>query len=405
MHKTIKLSLIAISVLLMSISCNNASTQKAAVVQNSDTVINTAASTVNTASVQDFIESHTKIRKEANASIDEYKISSEILISIADFSIINFIEIIQNYRYEYSIVLNPGVKIAIPKNGPTAYDEIASSLERQSIKYNLYVGNMQQSADFTNDGSPDFILTVETNFRTSMSSKSELLLFDGKSELKNTGAIASSDFTAGECEFLIGVEEKLIINEKSHEITTHRLENISPGGCNAEELIQLNYDKVWTFEKGKSEFTAKLNTPVLDTLQAFLNFPKKFTLIAKKGEKYVVPENCQTGGANTYEFSCNNTSEQTKIYIFKKSSEIEYYFLVGFKQPDQQTAIFYLKQINSTEQGYDINAMERAGELKTFKIVHDADNADRYWITYAKDSEPKLATTDPGKYEFEECGK
>jgi hypothetical protein len=240
-----------------------------------------------------------------------------------------------------------------------------------------------------------------------MSSKSELLLFDGKSDIKTTGVIASSDFTSGECDFLIGVKEELFINEKEHNITIHREENISPsGGCNAEELIQLNYEKVWTFDKGKSEFTVKLNTPMLDTLKAFKNFPKKFTLIVKKGEKFVVPENCQNGGADTYEFLAYNTSEQTKIYILKEASDNpESYFVAGFKQPDQQSAIFYLRPRSSINHGDDFNAIEGAGELNTLKIIHDAENADRFWITYAKDSEPVPVTIEAGKYEFVKCGK
>ena len=160
---------------------------------------------------QNFIESFTKIRKEKHNEIKDFQINSEVVILNSDFFAVNFSEKIGEYKYQYCIVINPTEKLAKIHDIQATYEEIIAFLDKQNISYNFFVGNLKQSIDFTNDGSPDYILTYENNFRTSTTNYSELILFNGKSDLKITKVIAHSDFESGVCENFIGVKEELII--------------------------------------------------------------------------------------------------------------------------------------------------------------------------------------------------
>lgn len=346
----------------------------------------------------EFIEAYTEMRKRDNSYKDVFTINSKVRYTNANSSIISFIEILDNNTYEYVLVFNPKEKYTQPLNDQAIYEEIAHSL--MYMKTNLFVGHLEQTIDVLNDGSQDYLLSRENSYSTTMNRVSKLLLFDGKSELKTTNVVAKSDFEAGICSFFTGVREELLIDELTRSMTIQRKENISPsGGCDAKELIQLSYDKVWIVDQGNFDSIAKLNTPMLDTLNQFINFPKKFTFIEDRDGKFIIPENLQNGGGSIYELSKYSTSKNTSIYIVKESADnAESYFVAGFKQVDQETAEIYLRPTKSKDHGDDFDAIELNRELKTINIKRDAANTDRYWITSPNEGKPKLATTTAVKY-------
>lgn len=351
----------------------------------------------------DFIINYTNIRKEANKTVKEYEINSEIIISNSDFYIINFTEKIENYTYPYCIVINPVEKNEYHLDVRDRYNEIFSSIEKQNLPFSLFLGNVKQTLDFSNDGAPDYILTFENNLKTNVIGSSELLLYNGKADLRKTKVIAYSDFESGICENLIGVKEELIINNKSQKITISRHENISSSGnCNDENLIKLNYEKDWKWDNAKLEFTYLLNTPMLDTLVQFQDFLKKFTFLTEIDGKTVVMENCQNGGANTYQFSKYGKNESA--YMLRETeANIESYFVAGFKKLDEKSALFYLRPTSSMENIDDIEAIEKAKALNIVKISKDENINDKYWITLSPDLQPNQATIQPDKYTFVKC--
>ena len=352
----------------------------------------------------DFIIQYTNKRKEQYKTLTEYNIRVDVVVDKPDFYMINFTEKINELSYPYCIVINPSFKNEFHQDVQEVYNEIYSDVLNQNLPFSFYFGNVNQTLDFSGDGSRDYILTSQRNFRTTVMSTSELLTYDGKRELKNTNIISRSDFESGICENIIGVKEELIVDNKLRNITLKRQENSTNGGCDETDFIKLSYEKVWLFENEKLSSQGYLNSPALDTFKLFKEFPKKFTFLSENNGQYVINENCQNGGANVYEFFLSNTSQQTHIYILKETADnIETYFVAGFRYEGDNSAVFYLRPTSATEMGGNFEDIENAKALNEIRIFQDKDHPDQYWISIQKGMKPNPATIQPDNYPFVKC--
>jgi len=113
-------------------------------------------------------------------------------------------------------------------------------------------------------------------------------------------------------------------------------------------------------------------------------------------------ENCQNGGANTYELIDHETSEATRITILGGTSDsVESFFLAGLKQVDSLTTLLHWRPTESMDFGNDFDAIEEYGLINSTLVKRDTVNTDRYWFFLSEIPTP--ATTQPNDYPFIAC--
>ncbi len=387
-----------LSFILFSCGENSKNTSDA---NDKNAVVDTLSS-IAISTPQAFVDYFTDLRKKAHAGAADFKISSENVFTKNDFYILNFSETIQDYHYNYAIAMHSCSVQDTFSNADAVYLDIQDVLQRLGVSFNLFIGNLKSSSDFTNDGSTDFLLIEQRNFKTNYTETSSILLYDGNKKLTAAPVLAKSDYTAGECSDFIGVMEQLkISNEKFPVATVSRQENISSAG-NCNDITHLSYEKKYRWENGKWNDEPHLNTPQLKSSAAFQNFPKKFTLLTKEGSNYVVMENCQNGGPNNYELKLNNPSPLSNYFVLDETEDnVETYFLAGFEQEDAITFILYWRPSNTLDTPNDFASIENAHSVNKVTVKRDPDYQDRYWFYFTE--KPDLFTSNFGNYPFVKC--
>ena len=405
-------SIVFVFILILIASCENDTGKSESTPQKKEEQETEVAQTPveTSSSLDEFIASFTKARKDA-------QLKADIVLTNENFSVINFEEKHGDHSYEYAITINPEKEVTKSSDFDGIYDDVFSSLKKQNITFNLYIGKMNLIRDLNYKESEDFILTHLNNYRTTFSGESRLFLYDGKSNLMDTKIVAKNDFEEGECDYFIGYKEEILFNKHYKDgtlrtdqcVTIYREENIaSSPDCNDTNVVKLKYNKTWEWQGDQYQNAYRVHNMHLDDLPDFKKIPKKFIFLEKEKEEYVVKEHCQNGGANSYEIAKAN---QDDMYCYNKnttSDDIEDHFLAGFKQLDASTFALYWRPTHSMDFEDNFDAIENEGVYEVVILKQDKEATDRYSFhvqenKYNPLGEIYTTTVAPDNYPFIKC--
>ena len=361
------------------------------------------AAPLDRSSPENFIQSLVNSRKSANSGKGDFNVSGKLVFSKGDFHIMNFMEQIGDYSYAYAIVLNPNEKKEFDNPDKDSYIDVQALMKAQSgLNYAEYIGNFKASEDFFGDGSPDFILDVSTSIRTDFNRKQTLVLYDGQNKLTVTQITTSSALESGtqESGFQGFKEEFEFKGENPVMILVNRTEDNY-----GKETI--TYDKTWRWLKAKSAWETGLICKELDNpdYKIFIN---KLTRLLKKDGEYIIPENCQNGGAGFFNFKRITTSGFSDYYVIQvDGDDIGYNVAISILRKD---SLSYDLITGRYEPSMDPPTISGERELNSeFRdnnifIKRDSLISDIYWFTYKLDPANKFPfTTSPAKYKFVKC--
>ncbi len=351
-----------------------------------------------------IVQNIKKIRQEKEINTQGFKIEGQVIYATDDssFVIANFTETYSeanNLIRRYAIATNTTEKIDLADADKDSYIEVQNYLNSTGLVYNLFYGNFSQSFDFQGDGSKDFVLKDETNFRNEVTAKEQIVLFDGTNKLIPTNIIAHSNYSSGgEWEGIVGKKETFQFKQEGDKPTIIALEHYNDdflGEPDKQVRTQINYILQWRWSKASSEWETGLICSDCDN-SMFSNFTDKLTFLTEENNGFVIYENCQAGGPNFFTLKKNKTELSEMYVVDDNEDDIGYNTVIHIAEVDPSTKVLYVGRSEKMDLNTSGNA-EIGSELSKWIVKIDKNNGDIVRINSS------AYTNDPKKYKLIPC--
>ncbi|MBK9190393.1 MAG: hypothetical protein IPM77_02240 [Crocinitomicaceae bacterium] len=263
--------------------------------------------TFDTSSAEAFITTFTENRKSTHPV--DFEIKANCILDTGFFRIINFVETMGNYSYEYCIVMNPLEKVTIENPEKDTYIEVKQIISDNNFNMSLYEGDLAPIYyDLKGDGSEDYQLSLDESYHTDMHITQTIVLFDGKNGLEKTDIIARSMCVAGEADDFSGIQENFVFKQKGKNlpqvILTHKEHDFKPDGTYQTGIGNFDYTLTWQWTEnsdwGAPEWETSFKGNYKNCMTAIDEFSKPRFLLSEEYEGYAIVENCQNGGPDHF---------------------------------------------------------------------------------------------------------
>ncbi|MBL7899091.1 MAG: hypothetical protein JNJ99_11205 [Crocinitomicaceae bacterium] len=375
-------------------------------IQNNGDSISISA--IDTSSVDAFIKTFTENRKSTHSS--DFKITGNCILENGVFRIINFIETIGNYNYEYCIVMNPQLKVTLENPDKDSYIEVQQIITDNNFNMSLYQGNLAPIYyDLKGDGSDDYQLTLDESYNTDYHVTQTIVIYDGKNALDKTEITARSIYAVGATDDFSGSQESMEFKQKGKNlpqiILTHKEHDFKPDESYQTGIGNFEYTLTWQWSEkgawGVPEWVTSFKANYKNCQTAVNEFSKPRFLLSDEYEGYAVVENCQNGGPEHFmlnPFSDDQGSDYCVIgdnFDDVGSSVLLYIF----EQETQYTLLFgRYEKFEANIKGYrhigfdtDLRFISKRGEGDT----------ENHWGTLQGSN--SLYTVDMNKYNYITC--
>jgi len=277
---------------------------------------------IDTSSAEAFILTFTEKRKALHPK--EFEISAKCVLDKGGFRIINFVETIGNYSYEYGIVMNPLKKVSIENPEKETYVEVMQWINENKFNMSLYQGNFSPlSFDFKGEGANDFELVLDESYRTDISILRTIIVYDGKNGLEKTEIIARTNSTENENGSFSGIQESFEFKQKGKNlpeiILTHKENDFKPDAGSQKGVGNFEYTltRQWS-EKGswgEPEWITTFKGDYKNCQSAINEFTKPRYLLSDEYEGYAIVENCQNGGPDHFVLNLFSDDLGNRYYV------------------------------------------------------------------------------------------
>jgi hypothetical protein len=360
---------------------------------------------------KDIVRNIKKLRQEKEINTQGFKIMGQVIYASDDssFVIANFTETYaeSNLIRTYAVATNTPEKIELKDADKDSYIEVQSYLNSSSLVYNLFYGNFSQSFDFQLDGSNDFVLKDETNFRNEVTATEQIVLFDGSNKLTTTNIKASSIYSSGgEWEGIVGKKETFQFKQETDKPAIIILEHYNDdflGEPDKQVRTQINYNLQWRWLKVTNEWETGLVCSDCGN-SMISNFTDKLTFLTEENNGFVIYENCQNGGPNFFMLKKNKTELSDMYIVDDNEDDIGYITAIHIAEVDPFTKVLYIGRGEKIEANTIGNA-EIGPELSKWIVKNDPNIGDIIRIKMGDNSVLSTYTNSPKNYKTIPCNQ
>lgn len=305
--------------------------------------------TFDTSSADAFINSFIENRKAAH--LTDFEITGNCILENGFFRIVNFVETIGNYSYEYCIVMNPKEKVLLENPDKDTYIEVQQILIDNNFNVSLYQGNLAPIYyDLKGDGSEDYQLSLDEGYHTDFNVTQTIVVYDGNNGLEKTEIIAHTMCSAGEADDFYGIQENFEFKQTGNKlpkiILTHKEHGYKPTETYQEGIGNFEYKLTWQWAKnspwGEPEWNTTFEGNYIFCKELVAEFMQPRYVLSDEYEGYAVLENCQNGGPNFFALS-DYSDEYGNSYFILDDNEDDIgtnVLIAIMEQETQYTLVF-----------------------------------------------------------------
>jgi len=364
--------------------------------------------TFDTSSADAFINSFNENRKATHQT--DFEITGNCILENGFFRIINFVETIGNYSYEYCIVMNPLEKVLLENPDKDTYIEVQQILIDNKLNVSLYQGDLAPIYyDLKGDGSEDYQLTLDESYQTDFHITQTIIIYDGKNDLERTEIIARNIFVGGESDDFNGFQENFEFKQTGKKlpkiILTHKEHGYKPTETYQEGIGNFEYKLTWQWSEnsdwGAAEWITTFEGNYIFCKELIAEFMQPRYVLSDEYEGYAIVENCQNGGPNFFALS-DYSDEYGNSYFILDDNEDDIgtdVLVTIFEQENQFTLVFgRFEKMEANDKGF-----RHISNTYTNRYISKRGTADleNHWGDGV--GEGYLFTIDKDKYTYVSC--